>query len=652
MMKFNALVFTAMAVLCLFSCNTTSLYEWRGDSLMSNESGDTVLTVSADAAEGLSQTDFSIEELNEGLYRVSWTFKAENDTQDAWIHADVKNGCSEWWMLPSISYNGNPWGHGQDPKGASDGENGWWTYSYRRSPIPGAIYSENSYFAVATWGDVPQNEEEDFSFSIMPMKDCTVHRIIWPEEEKPRTYWSRDKYADGWRDTCMMKCGDIKQMSVYVDVTPTKEGHKAISHFLANAWKLAEKKTFDLPSSQQLWEWGIRFVKEYQWDPQGDLKGFRTGVVPLVDGEDHGMENYGDFFEVIPGDEGKWRKIQGYQSGWVGQNISLGCSLLADYLKTGDTTSLSMGISTLDSWAGRYVADKGLFPTEWQGNWYDACHMGTVSIMYREAYKLAAKCGYERPQYLDIALGICDCSIKSQKEDGSYCRCWDADGQELSYDGFTATYILPAMVEAYCQTNDEKYLQSVRSAFNYFKDAFYSSGFTTNGALDTDCIDKESCLPFFIAAVRLYEVLKEKEYLDDAIALGYYISTWLWCYDGVYPENDSFTIHSFHTFGGTAISTQHQALDTFGLLPVEEMRRLSEYTGDPQWKEKADAMWNFCCQLISDGNLEINGRIRPVGGQSEAFFQAEWKLYSNRSRFDNWLVSWPNALRLQILRNY
>ena len=192
--------------------------------------------------------------------------------------------------------------------------------------------------------------------------------------------------------------------------------------------------------------------------------------------------------------------------------------------------------------------------------------------------------------------------------------------------------------------------KEVGEAFDFYIGEFRKFGFTTAGALDTNCIDKESSLPFFIAAVRLYEALKEQRYLDDAVALGYYISTWLWHYDGIYPEDDSFTKYGFHTFGGTSISTQHQALDTFGLLPVPEMRKLAELTGDKQWAEKSEAMWRFCCQLISDGTLVMNGRKRPAGGQCEAFFQNSWKLYSNKGRFDNWLVAWPNALRLEFLR--
>lgn len=635
------------SVILLAACEQGP-FRWH-KNVLCDEKGDTVLSVTAECSEGISSS-FHVKKEGDGLSRIVWTFKAEKDIEDASIHADViipKK--AEWWMMPSISYNGNNWGTGLDPKGAKDGDKGWWTYSFRRSPIPGAIYSEGTDYAVATWSTVPQKETDNFSFSIMPEEGKVTHRLIWPEEEMPRTYSSRDVYSDGWRHASSMKAGECRTVEMLVDVTPTQPNHLSMAHFMQKAWEMADKVKFDIPSNEELWKNGIRFFKESLWDPEGGCIGFRTGLAPDLGG-DFGMNNYGDFYDLKPGDKDEWRKMQDYSCAWVGQNISTGCSLLFDYLKNGDKSSLDMGLSSLDCWAENAPAANGLFPAHFFWKQYDGCHMGTASMMFREAYYLAKECGLERELYRKISLGICDAVMNTQREDGCYGRNWNEDGTVASFDGFTSCYMMPAMLEAYQETGDERYLTSVKKAFDFYIGEFRKFGFTTAGALDTNCIDKESSLPFFIAAVRLYEALKEQRYLDDAVALGYYISTWLWHYDGIYPEDDSFTKYGFHTFGGTSISTQHQALDTFGLLPVPEMRKLAELTGDKQWAEKSEAMWRFCCQLISDGTLVMNGRKRPAGGQCEAFFQNSWKLYSNKGRFDNWLVAWPNALRLEFLR--
>ena len=628
----------------ILSCSS---YVWK-ENVLEGPGRSEILSLSVHASDALEYS-YAIEPVEKGLYRVDWTFRAAADIPDAHISVDVDIPSeSRWWMLPSISYNGNQWGTGREPKTASDGENGWWTYSYRRSPIPGAAYSENDEYAVACWYGVPQSAEDDFSYSIMPEKTRTALRYIWPEEEMPRTYCSRDRYADGWRKAVSMKKGQTHRVEMYLRVDPVEDGHRAISHFLADAWHLSEKPSFEIPDKESLWKYAVQFAKESLWDPSEECIGFRTGLGPDYPGRRG--DDYGDSVPVESGWERSWHKMQGYHTGWVGRNINLAGAMLGDYLKTGNPESFRMGLSTLDHFAEHGPLPSGLFPSALPRGGYDACHMGTASMAFRDAYRLAKACGVDRPQYLKIALDICDVVMATQREDGCYGRYWDPEtATPGSYDGYTATYMIQAMTEAYRQTSDRRYLDSAAKAFDYYMKEFDRYGFTTAGALDTDCIDKESSIPIFMAAVHLYDILKDGRYLDDAVTLGYYMSTWLWHYDGVYPADDSFTRHGYHTFGGTAVSTQHQCLDNFGIMPVHELKMLADQTGDEQWREKADAMYNYSSQLISDGTLEINGRIRPAGAQSEAYFQAEWALYGNVSRFDNWLVDWPDAFRLELL---
>ena len=88
--------------------------------------------------------------------------------------------------------------------------------------------------------------------------------------------------------------------------------------------------------------------------------------------------------------------------------------------------------------------------------------------------------------------------------------------------------------------------------------------------------------------MKLYNLTSNKEYLDDAVAVSYYLSTWLWHYNGVYPENDNFTQYNYKTFGATSVSVQHHHLDPYALFWVPEWFELTKLTGDSQWKEKSD----------------------------------------------------------------
>lgn len=170
--------------------------------------------------------------------------------------------------------------------------------------------------------------------------------------------------------------------------------------------------------------------------------------------------------------------------------------------------------------------------------------------------------------------------------------------------------------------------------------------------MDTWCIDKESSISLLHSALKLYNLTSNKEYLDDAVAVSYYLSTWLWHYNGIYPENDNFTQYNYKTFGATSVSVQHHHLDPYALFWVPEWFELTKLTGDSQWKEKAIAIWNNGCQLISDGTLVINGRVRPVGSQNEAYLQSHWNWDAapHFDRINSWLVAWPGAFRLETLR--
>ena len=159
------------------------------------------------------------------------------------------------------------------------------------------------------------------------------------------------------------------------------------------------------------------------------------------------------------------------------------------------------------------------------------------------------------------------------------------------------------------------------------------------------------------SALRFHRLTGEASYVEDALDISYYLSTWLWHYDGVYPADNSFMQYGYHTFGATSVSVQHNHLDPYALYWVPEWLELSELTGDSQWREKAVAIWRNGSQLVSDGTLKINGLVRPAGSQNEAYFECAWGFggndaYNKASQsINDWLVAWPGAFRLETLRH-
>lgn len=211
--------------------------------------------------------------------------------------------------------------------------------------------------------------------------------------------------------------------------------------------------------------------------------------------------------------------------------------------------------------------------------------------------------------------------------------------------------MIPAMMRAFKATADSSYFHSASKAFDYYYGEFEKLGYTTAGALDTWCIDKESSMPLLRSALVLFDTTQEQAYIEKAEKISYYLSTWLWHYKASYDADEDATLYDYNTFGATSVSTQHHHLDVYALMWVSEWLRLAELSGNDVWREKAKAIWTNGCQILSDGTLEINGLIRPVGSQNEAFFECAWGGYPEKKRINDWLVAWPGAFRLETMRN-
>ena len=591
------------------------------------------------AVSGISHRE-ETERLDEETFRLNCTFTATENLDSTRLEAGfVHLSPSPFWMIPSVSYNGNEWGRGKEPKGAREkGE--WRTVAARRTSIPGAMYSEGERFAVATWTEAPRGERMNYSVSIRPDQTQVGHFYIWPEEEMPLTYVSRDHFEAGYRKSAPLRKGESVRLSLYVHVRPVQEGHAAMRSFLDKAWELASKPNVGVFPPEKVWDLGVRYAKESLWAEEGDYKGFSIGLLPEPDGT--------------------WKQRGGwkYEIGWCGQNASYAISLLEDYLRGGSRESLEKGMATLDTWS-RCGLPGGLFTVHYDNpdGPVDACNLGTAAVNFFEAYDIAKQCGYDRPAYERVAYGICDFVLSDQQESGCYAKGWNPDGSCIYREGTIGCFLVPAMIEAYRRSGKEAYYRSALKAYAYYMTELREQGFTTAGALDTWCIDKESSISLLRSALRLHRLTGEKAYLEDAVAVSYYLSTWLWHYDAAYSADDTFTRYGIHTFGFTSVSVQHHHLDPYALYWVPEWVELAQLTGDGQWLEKARAVWRGGCQLLSDGTLRVNGLVRPAGSQNEAFFECGWGLgpagaYNREGgRINDWLVAWPGAFRLETLRH-
>jgi hypothetical protein len=618
---------------------SAQVYEWErqegGWSL--RRGGETVGEWSLLEASGLEVTD-DVEVLRPGVFRLKRVVRnaGEAPVEGVRLVLDfVHAGSSQYAMIPAVSYDGNAWGRGGEPKGFAH-EGTWWTFSSRRTPIPGATYSEGDRWAVALWAESPLANPLP-SCALMPEADRTTHRLIWPEEEQPLTYSDRDRFAPGTRETLSLQPDRTLPLHAILVVDTVQPGHRAMATFLAEAWRQNRPSPAPPPPPERLWDLAIRYAKGSLWAEEGSFRGFSIGL--------HWQD---DAWVQRPG----WK----YEIGWCGQNASLANSLLVDHLRTGDAESLEKGLACLDTWAAHAPLSNGLFRTHFdyvlgitQGREIlDACNLGTAAQNYFEAHDLAGRCGHPRPAYEELALGICRFMVRDQQPDGAYGKGWTPDGECVYRDGTIGAFLIPPMLEAFQRTGEAPYLQSAERAFAFYYGDFVARGFTSAGALDTWCIDKESAMPLLRAGLRLHELTSKPTYLEAAEHVSWYLSTWLWHTAAAYPAHTDFVRYGYDPVGGTAVSTQHHHLDPYAMFWVADWLELAEKTGNLMWAEKARAIWANANQLVSDGSTVIHERQRPAGSQNEAYFHAAWK--QSPGSMNDWLVAWPTAFRLETLR--
>lgn len=565
----------------------------------------------------------------------------------------------DFYMIPCVNYGGNLWGEGKEPKGLyCDGKP--WIFAGHRSGIPAGMYGQNEEFAAGIFG--AENNPAGVSAELAEKEDRFCMTLHFPEQEGPKIYCARDLYEERvYRETFLTKDKRLT-FRAYLVLTERKNTYD-YGVLLDTAWRVfdGKKETCGEKGSKELqaevrtqaeelfqnretvWRLGIGFVKNSIFFRQPGFSGFCMGLT--WNGEQ--WEQKRDYLEI----------------GWVGQNASLAVTLLYEYALNKDEEALTMGLEVLDCWADKGSLPGGLFRcrfdrilkfgenTDNREERNDAANLYSVVTEYLEAYHLLKALGIERENYRNLALGICSFASRWQREQGSLAKAWYNDGTCSDREGTVGCYLAEALCRGWQETRQDDMLRAAREAFDGYYEEFIRCGYTTAGALDTCCVDKESASPLLRTALELYQITGEGQYLDKALQISYYLATWQYHYNVSYEKSTLLGQMGYETRGGTAVSVQHHHIDCYGLEICEAWKKLAELTGKEIWRERSEALWKNSLQNISDGNLVIKGQRRPLGSQDEGFLQTRW--HTKKGDYfgvSEWLVTWNTAFRLKILR--
>lgn len=574
----------------------------------------------------------SFELLDEKAFRWTRSCEKPTDHMKMTLRGQFK---PRYFQVPSVNYNGNGWGSGAQYYGYCDNGKPW-VYAWHRTSIPACTYIESDEYAVALFG----GEEGGMSCSVYPDGEESIQELIWPETEGPRVLQKR--FWDGPYQGTMEPATTFTGIVMLMEAGKPREKVKELQDF---AWRFFRREVKMPYSPERVRQLDMLYRRQLWHRMYNGITGFASGM--------NWNDAQGSFIHHIPSIE----------IGWVGQNAAQSCALLDLYLEDGDTDARDKALSVLDSWDKYAFLPNGLMfvnlmeiperlDSAVNGDipvTLDACNLGTAATYFFRATKLCKKAGIERPSYEKRAFGLCDFFVRAQQENGEFAKAYFLDGSISARHGSIGAFIVLPLLDAYELTGEEKYWDAAIRGLDFYLSEFDRFGYTTAGALDSNCIDKESAAPILRAALRIYELKKEQKYLDEAIELGYYLATWQWHYTVKYSADTMLGQLGFDTYGSTAVSAAHNALDHYGLYWIPEYLKLAEYTGNDMWRQRARALWYSGTQLLSDGTLVIKGRVRPAGSQDESARHTRWSRPDHRCFVSSeWCTGWQGTFRYMV----
>lgn len=590
-------------------------------------------------ADESNRVTLSVEQLRESVFLVRrrWTNISDQVRQIQTVFSARPCFAVKQYLIPCVSVNGNDFGKGLEPKGLTlDGES--WVFSYDRTSIPACTVLENPDFVTILFASTENEVSLQASCSIRKEGGDYFQELLHPVRETPVTYSDRDKYDAPYNTYLTLAPGECFECSMYVYAAKPRWENFGIAGLLDEVLTLFDTTQNIAVDEDRLWQDSITFAKSLITTCHG-----KRGVIIGFVWSENGFH---------------YRDDQCFELAWCGQNILFCRMLVEDYRRYGHQESLDLALEILDTWIQSCTAGSGLIAAQLRDSdnlsnaTVDTCNEGYGTYELLRVWKLLRDLGIDKPDYLKTARGVCDFFCEHFSEEYGFGKQWKLTGECIGIGGTIGAFLVLPLCKLYKLTGEEKYLTTAKKAIGFYVNRDLNRFCCTAGALDTDCVDKETSEPLIIGNILLYQLTKDPVYLEYAQKAAYYFISWMYHYDPVYGPETEFAQYGVTVKGMTSVSAQHHHLDCYGSLTVPYLRKLAEYTGDPKWNIRAEMLWKAVLQYIGDGKLTHRGLVREPGSQNEAIFHCRWGFgdgHFKRGDLNDWLVAWPCAFRLSVM---
>ncbi|MBQ8046895.1 MAG: hypothetical protein IJ196_03100 [Prevotella sp.] len=306
-----------------------------------------------------------------------------------------------------------------------------------------------------------------------------------------------------------------------------------------------------------------------------------------------------------------------YQMGFIGFQISNAYFLLRYGLETHRQELVDEAAGVIDFWVGQSQKESGLVKT-WADayadrppTWRDYPTFMRVTAGGMEgmmgAWNAMHRHGYDRPSWLVYCKRFADWLEKHQEPDGSFQICYDWKTEKPAKDSkYTTTNIIRFLVELYCATGEQRYLDVALRAGRFSLEAIHRDYLYVGGVIDNPNVrDRESGQMALYAFLSLYDVTQNSQWLDAAIQAARYTETFMFAYKVPMLLDDHVTDFPRNTdiIGQTLIATGHSAVDNGMAFSSFQYYRLYLLTGDSHFLSVARLIQNNTLSIMDlDGS--------------------------------------------------
>lgn len=625
----------------------------------------------------LTLADESVRYLGEGAYSI--TRIIVNKGADTVSFNDVLKVRDLFmagrFTIPCVNYDGNDFDGGnvlyngfqlgavKVPTGIRC-EGQTWLYSYQRTGIPSCTLTENAETGLALFASAVSSESLVSSCGLEQDEEGRyVHLIVRPVVEAPYTYEAKGVFGPRYDEKIILAPGEHFTATSYLCVCPPKfENYGSIS-LLEQAARLLNPQLEICMDDEEAWALAQRYVRSLLYLYNGHWltatnrkqRMFSVQHKVLISREEMARMQRWEYWTDIA------TFLPGFELGWAGHNFMNGRMMAVQALKTGDDELLEKAVGIFDAWV-KTQRKNGLLFVRFQQNdekgaekkyFPDVCNLGWGAQEAVRMYRLLGEYAIDKPEYLEFARRLCEFFIQNWNDDYGFGKSWKLNGKPAQSKGSIGGFLIPAMLEMYEVTADQKYFDMAVKASDFYYTRDLDRFVCTAGAIDCNCVDKETAYPFLQSSLQLYRLTKDEKYLVRAEKAAAYFASWMFFYDPVYGPETDFSRYNWHATGGTAVSAEHHTIDAWGGIMAPDLYVLSELTGNPLWYRFGCLMWANAVQGITRklGDF-VHDTQRPIGAQNEAFSQARYSKYRPDITPGYWndlLVVWPQSYRLWTL---